>query len=383
MTTRTLEFLIPGDIRTATGGYVYDRRMVAELRARGWKVTVHPLDASFPTPSDAALAHADRVLASIPSQTWVLVDGLALSAMPAVVRAHAARLALLALIHMPLTAGVENDPERLRRVRQGEAAALQTVRHVFVTGQGSRAALLGYGVAAEQISIVEPGTDEAPLARRVPDGIVKMLCVATVHPGKGHDLLIDALAPLASLPWRLTCVGSLTHSPDTVARLRAELHRHGLSDRVALIGEVGPEALARHFLQADLFVLATRFESYCMAVAEALAHGLPVVSTRTGAIPDLVGTQAGLLAAPGDLEALRAVLTAVLGQPGLLAGLARGAATVRQRLPSWSDAGARLAQVLERLSGGRGPSCPVAAIGPGRRQRSRRYASPNSSGRPT
>ncbi|MGB6450101.1 MAG: glycosyltransferase family 4 protein [Steroidobacteraceae bacterium] len=326
--------------------------MVAELRARGWEVTVHALDASFPDPTPAALADADRVLAGIPSQTLVLVDGLALSAMPSVLRAHAARLILLALIHMPLAAdaALEDDPDLVRRVRQAEADALQTARHVFATGEGSRAALLAYGLPAEQISIIEPGTDEAPLARRPPDGMVKMLCVATVQPVKGHDLLVEALAPLASWPWQLTCVGSLTRRPDTVARLRAQLIQRGLSERVALIGEVEPAVLARYFLEADLIVLATRFESYCMAVAEGLAHGLPIVSTRTGAIPDLVGTQAGLLVAPGDLEALRAALAAVLSETGLLASLASGAAVARHRLPRWTDAGARLAQALARLA---------------------------------
>ncbi len=373
MMRRTLTFLIPGDIRSASGGYVYDRRMVAELRARGWEVTVHPLDASFPDPTPAALVDADRVLAGMASRTCVLVDGLALSAMPTVLRAHAGRLTLLALIHMPLAADptLGGDPERLRRVRQAEAEALHTVRHVFVTGESSREALLDYGLRDEQISIIEPGTDEAPLARRPSDGILRMLCVATVHPGKGHDLLIDALAPLASWPWQLTCIGSLTRRPDTVARLRAQIHRCGLTERIALMGEVEPAELTRHYLQADLLVLATRFETYGMAVAEGLAHGLPIVSTRTGAIPDLVGTQAGLLVAPGDLEGLRAALRSVLGQPALLASLASGAAAVRQRLPRWTDAGERFALALERLesvgrlSESRSCAAPETLLGPG------------------
>jgi glycosyltransferase involved in cell wall biosynthesis len=352
---RALEFLIPGDICSATGGYVYDRRMVTELRTLGWTVTVHALDASFPHPTPAALAHADRVLGALPPQSLVLIDGLALSAMPAVLHAHAARLTLTALIHMPAGADVENDPQQVRDAQQMERAALQCVGHVFVTGQGSLDALLGHGLAARAISMVEPGTDEASLARRSPapqspHGVVRMLCVATVHPLKGHQLLIDALAPLAPWSWQLTCVGSLTRSPDTVARLRNQLKQHGLSGRVALIGEVEPAVLAQHFRQSDLFVLATRFESYCMAVAEALAHGLPVVSTRTGAIPQLVGTQAGLLVAPGNVEALRGALTAVLRQADLRARLADGAVIAGQRLPRWSEAGARLSQMLERLA---------------------------------
>lgn len=345
---RELEFLIPGDIRRATGGYVYDRRIVAELGARDWQVTVHALDASFPQPTTAALAHADAVLASIPSQRLVLIDGLAFSAMPEVARAHAARLALVPLIHMPLSADVQYAAQRAQ-VRQAEIDALQSASHVFVTGKRTRDALLSYGLQPGQISIAEPGTDEVPLARRQPDGRVNMLCVATVHPIKGHELLIDALTPLAALPWQLTCIGSVTQSPDTVARMRAQLEQRGLSDRVVLLGEVEPPIPSRYFLQSDVLVLASRFESYCMAVAEGLAYGLPVISTRTGAIPDLVGSEAGLLVEIGDVQGLRAALAAVLGQRSLLARLAEGAAQARQRLPRWRETGTRFSQTLEQL----------------------------------
>ena len=346
---RELEFLIPGDIRRATGGYVYDRRIVAELRARGWQVTVHALDASFPRPSPAALVHAEAVLAGIPARRLVLIDGLALSAMPQVARAHAARLALVALVHMPLSADTQHDPQRAQQVRQAEIDALRSARHVIVTGSSSRQVLLGYGLQSGQISVIEPGTDEVPLARRPPDGSVNMLCVATVHPIKGHELLIDALAPLVSLPWQLTCIGSVTQSPETAARVRAQLERCGLSDRVVLLGEVQPPVLAQYFLQSDLLVLASRFESYCMAIAEGLAYGLPAVSTRTGAIPDLVGDQAGLLVEIGDLPGLRAALAAALSQPGLLARLAEGAAIARQQLPRWSEVGTKFSGSLQEL----------------------------------
>ncbi|MGH8256302.1 MAG: glycosyltransferase family 4 protein [Steroidobacteraceae bacterium] len=352
MTRRALEFLVPGDLRAATGGYVYDRRMIAGLRALGWQVTVHTLEASFPEPTSAALAHAHRTLASLPAHALVLIDGLALSAMPEVLRAYCAQLELVALIHMPLAAEVGVAPELARGLQLSEREALHTVRHVIVTGRACRPMLLAYGLEPQHISVVEPGTDEAPLALQRPDAIVKMLCVGTVNPGKGHDLLIEALGSLAPLPWHLTCVGSLTRRPQTVSQLRSQLQRLGLSERVTLAGEVESSELARFYLDADLFVLPTRFESYCMAVAEALAHGLPVLSTHTGAIPDLVGTEAGVLVEPGDIDALREALTRLLCQPALRANLARGAAAVRERLPRWSAACARLALVLERIQAG-------------------------------
>jgi glycosyltransferase involved in cell wall biosynthesis len=110
--------------------------------------------------------------------------------------------------------------------------------------------------------------------------------------------------------------------------------------------------VSRFYLDADLFVLPTRFESYGMAVAEALAHGLPVVSTYTGAIGELVGTQAGLLVTPGDSGALHDALARVVRQPKLRADLARGAAAIRERLPRWSTLSMRLALLLEQIQAG-------------------------------
>jgi glycosyltransferase involved in cell wall biosynthesis len=176
-----------------------------------------------------------------------------------------------------------------------------------------------------------------------------MLCVATLTPRKGHDLLFEALVPL-SPHWQLTCVGSLTRSPATVAALRHQLRRLRLERQVVLAGEVDSAALAQLYAQANLFVLPTRFEGYGMAVAEALAHGLPVISTPVGAIPELVGSQAGLLVAAEDVAMLRAALDRVLSEPALLNALARGAQAVRDTLPRWPDSCALMSRVLQNAS---------------------------------
>ena len=89
-----------------------------------------------------------------------------------------------------------------------------------------------------------------------------------------------------------------------------------------------------------------------MAVAEALAHGLPVISSATGAIPELLTDGAGLLVPPGDPEALAAALSQVL-DPDARAQLAKAARQARNRLPTWEDAADKMANVLRRelLSG--------------------------------
>ena len=101
----------------------------------------------------------------------------------------------------------------------------------------------------------------------------------------------------------LTCAGSLNRHPPTVARIRALIRDRELDDHVSLVGELSAGELEQCYDRTDVFVLATLRETYGMAVAEALAHGLPVVSTSTGAIPALIGTDAGLLCRPATCKA--------------------------------------------------------------------------------
>ena len=346
---RSLHFVIPGDLRSPTGGYGYDRRIIAGLSALDWQVTVHSLDASFPLPSAASLEHARRTFAGLPDAALVLVDGLALGAMPQIVHPHAARVRLVALLHHPLAAERGLTPDLARQLASSEGLALEAVRHVIVTSDATRLALRDFKVEPSRVSVVEPGTEAALLARRVRGQTLKLLCVATLIPRKGHDLLFTALAALQPLRWHLTCVGSLTRDPDTVARLRAQLQRLGLEERVRLAGEVSATELDQLYGDSDLFVLPTHFEGYGMVVAEALAHGVPVISTHTGAIAGLVAADAGLVVTPGDAHLLQTALSRALSEPGLLDALAAGAAAARSSLRTWQQACARMSRILESL----------------------------------
>ena len=343
-----LTVVIPGDLETRTGGYEYDRRIIAGLRARGWTVDVSPLDATFPQPTRAAREGAVRVFAAIPDGATVLVDGLALGALPDEIAREAARLTFVALVHHPLAAETGLDPDVAGALEGSERRALASARGVVVTSRRTAASMTRYGVSEDRIAIVEPGTDRAPLARGS-QSAMSLLCVATLTPRKGHELLCRALAAVSNKQWRLRCAGSLDRDPATTARVRAQLRADGLEDRVSLVGELDAAALALEYDRADVFVLATLYEGYGMAVAEALARGLPVVSTATGAIEEIV-CGAGRIVPPGNLDALTVALSSVLDDAGARDALAARARQVRDRLPTWDDATTGLARALERAA---------------------------------
>jgi glycosyltransferase involved in cell wall biosynthesis len=347
---RSIVLVVPGPLDTRTGGYMYDKRVAEGLRACGWAVEVRELEGSFPHPAAASLTDAARVLSAIPDGGTVVIDGLALGAMPIQLERERSRLRIIALVHMSIAADVYLDSEKAARLAASERRALACVSLSIVTGERTASTLVSYGVAPDRILLVEPGTDPAPPARGSAAGPLQLLCVATLNCGKGHDVLFRALADVPQRNWRLTCAGSLQRHPETSERLRALLRTLQLQDRVSLAGELDDAALAECYHRADLFVLATRHETYGMAVAEALARGLPVISTSTGAIPQLVGDHAGLLVPPGDASALARAVSRVLGDDQLRARLASGARRAAERLPTWDTAVQKVSAALERVS---------------------------------
>ena len=127
MPPHTLVLIVPGRLETRTGGYEYDRRIAAGLRALGYSVEIREISDGFPYPTPAALDEASRVLASIPSGTSVLIDGLALGAMPAQIEHEASRLRVIALVHMPLGVGGRDRSGGRCRARGRERRALAAV----------------------------------------------------------------------------------------------------------------------------------------------------------------------------------------------------------------------------------------------------------------
>jgi glycosyltransferase involved in cell wall biosynthesis len=346
---RPVVFLVPGRIDTPTGGYIYDRRIAEGLRALGWSVSVRELDGSFPFPTGAALDSAAEVLGAIDDDAIVIVDGLAFSTMPQVLTREASRLRIVALVHLPVAADVALDRAIAAQLEASERTALATASLVVVTGAATLLMLDRYAIPPGRIAVVEPGTDPSPIAHGSAGESLHLLSVATINAGKGHDILLQALADVPQRNWRLTCAGSLMRDPATVDRVRKNVHTLRLEDRVSFVGEVDPATVSACYDRADLFVLATLQETYGMAVAEALAHGLPVVSTTTGSIPALVGQDAGVLVSPGDSRALTAALAGVLGNPELRGRLAEGARRVRNLLPTWEYASKNMSTALDRV----------------------------------
>jgi hypothetical protein len=344
-------FAVPGDLATQTGGYAYDRRMIAELGDLGWQIELLSLGEGFPWPSEATRTAALTKLLATPAGRAIVVDGLALGVLPEAATQLAGRNPLLALVHHPLALEAGLSEDQTLALRSSERAALSVVNGVIVTSAATaRLVAADYDVPDENITIAKPGSDPAPLAQGSRDGVVRLLSVGAITPRKGFDMLIAALARLGDLPWQLTIAGDRTRDLNAAARLDADIAGHALENRVAVLGVVSPQHLATLYAEADVFALASHFEGYGMAYAEAIAHGLPVIGTTGGAIPDTVPSGAGLLVPPGDMPALAKALRRIIGDGDLRQGLRDGARAAAPRLPTWRQSAEVFARRLETLA---------------------------------
>ena len=349
-----LHVVVPGPIDQQTGGYIYDRRMVDGLRARGWQIEVHSLAGAFPATDPGAREGLAAALAGLPDDSRVVIDGLALGGLPAPVRAERARLRILALVHHPLADETGLDEPRREELAALEREALAACAGVLVTSEFTARRLEAYGVGSARVRAVRPGTDPTPpAAGPAPGAPPLLLSVGSVTPRKGQRVLAGALSRLAVLPWSCVCAGSRERDRAYAAGVAAFVREAGLADRLRFAGECGADELDRLYHRASLFVLPSYYEGYGMAFAEALARGLPVVGTTGGAIPHTVPADAGVLVAPGDEDALADALRRLLVEPGGAERRGSLAAAARRHageLPDWSESASRFGEAIVALT---------------------------------
>jgi len=358
-------FVVPGDPQQNTGGYRYVRELVAALNQAGCSIQpgirarVKGLPGQFPQPDALALSAMNELLASAAEQSWVVLDGLAMSAMPEILEAHRSRLNLVALIHHPLADETGLSPQQQEWFLAAEKRALAAVCHVVTTSRFTAERLRDFSVAPERIRIAEPGIAESGIAKRasvMPEHAAKgtvedvktiqLLCVAQLSPRKAQHLLVEALSGMKELPWQCVLVGACDRDLHYAEQVRQQIQQAGLGSRITLTGEVDGGALAALYKNADVFVFPSLYEGYGMVIDEALGVGLPIISSNGGALVYTADRPGVATYSAGDVAALRERLGNWITDPEALAQARLAAESESRLVRTWADTAAAFAAAL-------------------------------------
>jgi glycosyltransferase involved in cell wall biosynthesis len=198
-------------------------------------------------------------------------------------------------------------------------AVLRQADRVVVIARPWQRYVESLGIASQRIVLIHNGAPDVGARTRRTDGPVALLALGELGPRKGTDTIVAALATpdLRGRPWRAVLAGD-----GAVDAYRGAIAAAGLADRIALLGWVDSDRAHALLREADILLLPSHKEGLPLAILEAMAAGLAIVTTPVGGIPDAITDgETGLLVPPGDTAALAAAIRRLIGDAGLRASL--------------------------------------------------------------
>jgi len=224
--------------------------------------------------------------------------------------------------------------------------------HVTSEAEAEDVARLGY---ADRVRVIPLGVDVAERRpRKTPGGAsLRLLFLSRLHEKKNLPLLLRAIAHALDAPRRIELTIAGTGEPGYREQLVELARQLGLGDRVTFVGHVEGSAKERAFADADCFILPSAHENFGLAVAEALAAGLPAIISPGVALSSDVGAAGAGLITDATESALASAIAWTAEHPAALVEMGDRAWQLAHRSLSWETTCARLGSLYDELAVGR------------------------------
>ncbi len=340
--------LIVGDMNSVSGGYLYNRKLVAFLQSQGDQVSIISLPPRLYWRQLAENITGDLMKNVAAAKLDILIQDAMVH--PAVfylnrrIRKQIG-IPIIALVH--LLASIDQAPWHSAWLyRLIERCYLQTVDGIVANSQTTLSQinqLLAGELPPHCIAVpagdnfAEVNIDRAGILNRALEpGPLRILLVGNVIRRKGLHVLLHALGQLPAQDYQLSVAGRLDMEPGYVAQIKTLVRDAGLTHSVSLLDAVRGEALADLYRQHHLLVMPSAYESYGIVYVEAQQFGLPVIGTTAGAAWEIIREgENGYLIEPKEHAALGDLLQTLHHDRQLLARLGANALQAYAAQPRW------------------------------------------------
>jgi glycosyltransferase involved in cell wall biosynthesis len=353
--------IIYGSLDTLTGGYLYDRLLVEQLRHRGDRVDI----ISLPWRTygrhlrDNLSRQLFRRLRQAPFDA-LLQDELNHPSLVWLNRRlrREVRYPVVTIVHLLRCSEPRPDWQNWL-YRRLEACYLTGLDGLVYNSHTTRTAVETLVGPQRPGVVAYPGGDHLPPTltpeqieeRAREPGPLRILFVGNLTPVKGLHTLVQALTLLPPESWCLTVVGSLTMDPAYVHSIKRQIGRSGLTDRVRLAGACPHAAVATHMARHQVLAVPSLYEAFGIAYLEALGFGLPVIASTAGAAHELITDgEHGYLVNPGDASTLGRHLSRLHREREDLRRMGLAAHRRARRHPTWSESAGRVRELLQTLA---------------------------------
>lgn len=330
-----LHFLIPGDINTLTGGYVYNKYIIEGLKTLGYVVNLHQLAGDFPFPSKQSMVECYSIFSDIPAREPIFIDSLAFGPMHKIIGKYFGKNPVIAIMHLPLPKNPNFSPAQKDKLYLQEKNSLGFATCIVAVSEFTKQLILDYGIDSNKIVVINPGVIDIPRKATYPNFPKNLLCVGSYLPGKGQLLLIQALSELIEMKWTLAMYGIQDFDANYVKQIQNSIEKTQLTERVFMNPPIAGKVLTNAYLHADLFVLPSLFENFSMALNDALYCGIPVVTTDGGGIPFSVPKDMGVFVPKGNAKELKYALANILTDSMLYKNLYVAASNYYKTANTW------------------------------------------------
>jgi len=340
---------------TITGGYVFNNRVSEYLLTQGVELDVLSRRTVPAAIRDSVLKTSSYVLRRIVREKpdILIISKSYLYVLPLRIYLAFSRIPLLYLVHhleWHDRAGEHGSLFRRLTVKW----LLHRAQRIWTNSRSTSDDVAALGIAEDRLKTIPPGFDkgEKPVPIRDSGHLpVRLLSVGAITPRKAQDVMVKACSQLGEREYFLDIVGDTEASSAFTVAVESLIRERSLESRIRLHGHVGTGELAEYYRKADILVHPSRWEGYGIAIAEAMWHGLPVVGSNAGALPELVRNNInGLLVPPGNPSILAEKLAMLIDSPDMRKSMGTASRRTAEGLNDWEETSRQFFELVKETA---------------------------------